>query len=1052
MDKSRFIICRASAGSGKTYTLVRQYIELAFDAPEQELPRRFKSILAITFTNKAANEMKERILHDLSDMAAYGTASGIGQDIAQRLGLDDGTLRHYSGTLHSAIMHNYSDFGVCTIDSFVHRLVRTFAHDLKLPINFDLQIDQADLVQNAIERLTALIGTPGEEDLTKMLCEQAERNMNDNKSYLLDKWLEKQLVEVFKEQTPEYLGDLEKIGTARFRQMYGEMLQANKAYEKRMKALGEEGVKIYSDRGLNIADFYQGAKGAGRYFEKLAGGDLKAPNSYALGYLEEDKLGGGKCSNAKTDALADAKPHLQGLHRQIEELRQSEGVLYNSRRLLMGNLYTLAVLNRMNELMTQYARENDIVHISEFNKKISEVVQNEPQPFIYERIGSRYHNYLIDEFQDTSRLQWLNLVPLLSDGVGEGHTSMVVGDGKQAIYRFRQGDVEQFVALPRIEGTEHGGNLADLRVADVMPLYTNYRSMKEVVLFNNDFFAWLIPHHFGENQQLQDIYIGHGDRADKDPLPEGKDKPDLYQHHKKEGGYVQVGFWPEDKERGHDLLWEQMVADLRRLHDELGWRWQDITLLGRTKKVLAEIATYLKGEGIPMVSDESFLLSNSRTVMMMRYLLQYLRDGSDRVAAAQVVLCMQALGIAEAPTLDNLPDDIHPGLHCDHLRRLSLYDCCEEVLRGLQLNDIETAYADTFLNILSHYCTTHRQDIGEFVEWFDKNVEKWSVSTAGDLDAIRLMTIHKAKGLESPIVMMPLLGLEPKNDSIWVHIPADKGLPVPAAHVLPKKEEPTIFDNAYRQEQQKQETDKVNLLYVAFTRAKNQLYLYGLEPKNTESTDLSALVANYMTTRSDAIEVRSNVKALGTIEGRPSMAGKDNDKSQVELHSIPFPDWSNRIAIAQQSDHLFQSHDDTALRRGNQLHELLSLTHNRNENAAALEYYCRRNHIDNEEQECLGKILQEVTATGEAAHFFDPNHQCKNECSITWHGEILRPDRIVMTEDETWVVDFKTGQPHIEHQAQVLHYCEAIQAMGYPKVSGHLLYIGRNGQCSVQRV
>ena len=427
MDNSRFIICRASAGSGKTYTLVRQYLLLAFSANEQELPSRFKRILAITFTNKAANEMKERILRELDNISLLGTGTPMGADIADRTSLDSTTLQRYAAIVRQAVLHNYSDLSVCTIDSFMHRIVRTFAHDLDLPMNFDVQIDNDILIQSAVDDLMSLAGAEGQEELTEVLCDFAESRMTDGKSYMIENELASLAQELFKEQTPQYLRLLKDIDSPQFRSIHRSMVADNRAYERRLAALGQQAVDTFTAAGLADTDFFHGSTGAGVYFRKLASGLIVEPNSYVLAYLEGDKLGSAKCTPSVRDALATVKPPLADLFTQIQQLRSTDEVLYNTRQLLLKNIYSLALLNKLNLLIDHYSKENEIVHISEFNQRISEVVQDEPVPFIYERIGNRYYNYLIDEFQDTSRLQWQNLVPLLENGVGSGHTSLVVG-------------------------------------------------------------------------------------------------------------------------------------------------------------------------------------------------------------------------------------------------------------------------------------------------------------------------------------------------------------------------------------------------------------------------------------------------------------------------------------------------------------------------------------------------------------------------------------------------------------------------------------------------
>lgn len=1054
MDSSRFIICRAAAGSGKTYTLVRQYLLLAFSAPEHELRNRFTRILAITFTNKAANEMKERILRELDSISTQGSACGMGSDIAQQMQLPDATLRRYAATLRGAILHRYSDFAVCTIDSFVHRLVRTFAHDLNLPINFDVRIDNSDLIQHAVDDLMAQVGTDGQEELTQVVCEFAESRMSDGKSYLIERELTNIAGELFKEQTPEYLRALSHLDMAQFRQINAQMRRDNRDYERKMQSLGKEGLQAISDADLSIEDFYHGSSGAGAYFRKLTEGNFADPNSYVLGYIEGDKLSSAKCSPAARSALADIKPRLREIFQRVQTLRKSEQLRYNSRRLLLKNLYSLALINKLNELVDIYSKENDIVHISEFNKRITEVIQNEPTPFIYERIGNRYYNYLIDEFQDTSRMQWQNLVPLLENGIGAGHTSLVVGDGKQAIYRFRQGDVGQFVALPKVDNPIHGRLLESPGIGTVDRLERNFRSAKTIVEFNNDFFEWVVRNRFKENTQLQNIYLGGGS------------EPDLRQKFTKEGGYVQVGFYTLNKDNGP--LWQEMLDDIRLLTNEKGYKLREMTILARDKHTLAEISSFLTASGIPVVSCESFLLTQSRVVMLMRDLMQYLLDGSDRIAAMRVLQHLHGLGrigsrheeaflqTRGAVDLDRLLRSEGLPLECNQLRQLGLYDCCEEALRMLHLGNVEVAYTATWLNVVAKYASCHRQDLSEFLEWFDLQKDKLSTSTASDLDAVQLMTIHKAKGLEKSIVLYPILTKQNPREDIWVHIPQDCQLPLPTSLVHPTQKEPTFFDQDRKEEEVKSDMDRLNVLYVALTRPKEKLLIYCQSNKQKEGTDYSSLLRDYLLQRSDLHTVREGVAALGQNSPK-SQSGDENKREEdkitgVTLESVSFPDWSGRIAIAEQAARIFGRLDETSIRWGNRMHALLSLVHSTADAEEALDLFLSSNRLTDEnatpndkaDAQALGESLRQMLNQPEVARFFRPEDRCKNECDLVWQGEVLRPDRIVFAakEEEVWVVDYKTGAPQTSHHAQVLHYCNALHAMGYPSVKGYLLYIG----------
>ena len=1053
MDSSRFIICRAAAGSGKTYTLVRQYLQLAFSAPESQLEQRFTHILAITFTNKAANEMKERILHELDNISEQGTHCSMGADIAQQLELTDTTLRQYASIVRQAILHNYSDFAVCTIDSFMHRIVRTFAHDLNLPLNFDVNVDKDDLVQHAIDELMALIGTEGQAELTKMVCEYAESQMNEGKNYKIEPSLTQLSDELFKERAGDFLDSLRNIEPSQFLDVQRQMSTANSHFKDSMHKLGNEGLSIIAEANLDIEDFFNGKNGAGAFFQKLINDEFKEPNKRTLEYLEGDKLGSSKCSPAKLESLRMVKPKLHEVYLRYKNLYNNEGLLYNTRCLLLRNIHSLALLNKLGDLVEHYAHDNEIVHISEFNKRIADVVRDEPAPFIYERLGNRYWNYLIDEFQDTSRMQWLNLVPLVENGVASNHTSLVVGDGKQAIYRFRQGDVEQFASLPHVESPLHGKMLEQPGVSTITHLDRNFRTGSNIVEFNNNFFEWVIRNRYDDNAKLKEIYLGESER------------PDLAQSPVKEGGYVQLGFWQLDE--GHDLLWQEILGDIRQQIDTLGYSYRDITLLARDNHILSEISTFLTEHQVPVVSSESFLLTQSQVVMLLRSLMLYLIDGSNQVAAARVILYLRNLGIVQhdyspdyinagtgpMPKLDTLLEREGLTLRCDRLRQMGLYDCCEEAIRMLHLDGIETAYTASFLNVVAKYCTTHRQDLTEFIEWFDEKKNKLSTSTSTDLDAVRLMTIHKAKGLESPIILYPILNETNKPKTIWVHFDETTGLPLPAGLVPSKEElEPTLYTEENNDEVQKTDMDRVNLLYVALTRPKEKLLVYcqvNQTKKKSERPTYPNLLQDYLSTRSDMQEIRPQVYALGNDEHKKTTFEEPPATRNTQLTTLSYPDWTPRIAIADQSSELFGELDDTAKRRGIYLHELLALIHHRHEADSVLQDYLLHHPMPEDEATLLGDTLHNMMHQSDVARFFNPDNRCMNECSLVFQGEVLRPDRIVYTPTETWVIDFKSGTPRAEHRDQVSRYCQAISSITHSAcVKGYLLYVGPD-RCQV---
>ena len=1052
----RFIICSASAGAGKTFTLVKQYLELAFstkngwgvdtalspEATDQKLQNQFKKILAITFTNKAANEMKDRVLKYLDEIIDKGDKSAMAQSIHSDLNLPYPTLQHYAVIVSEAILHNYSDLAICTIDSFTHRVVRTFAHDLGLPQNFEVMMDTNDIIENAVDELMGLVGMQGEDDLTQMLADFAESLMEDKGKYNIESAITNLAKELFDEDAPEHLKKLNQLNLKDFIDIRKQLSLTNRTFEEDLKKSATNALKGIADNGFDQDDFYYGNKSIFAYFKKIADRNYDSPNKYVIDFVENGKTCSGKCT--KRNELETYKPTIINHFNDIQQQLNTGLKLYNSRKLLLANLYTLAILNKLNAIINTYSKDNELLHISEFNKRISNIVQDEPAPFIYERLGNRYHNYLIDEFQDTSKLQWLNLVPLLENGISEEGYSMIVGDGKQAIYRFRKGDVEQFNALPHIDSEHHGRLIENPHTYYRGRLKENYRSASTIVDFNNRFFEWALRNRFSGNQILQDTYIGK------------HSNPDLEQKSVKGVGYVQIDFCNDNDDR--EVLWGKLHQCIRDLVYSKDYRYQDIAILARNNKTLSDVSNFLTRKEIPIVSSESFLLSNSNVALIVCATLRYLTDNSDRVAILTVLELLQRLGIVktsfEQDFLTKTPIDLGErlareglNLQCDLLLSMGLYDCCEEIIRMLQLQEIETAYTATFLNCVANYAKNHRQDIREFLEWFDEQKGKISTNTASDRDAVRLLTIHKAKGLEAPIVLYPILNERSKRNNMWVNIDNKDALRIPIGLVAFGGKEPTLFDAQFQEEALRCEMDNVNVLYVALTRPKEKLFVF-CEPRSSSgTTDYISLLQDFAQGNMEPHPQEDTLfYTLGENTPRKSSSNGDTTPNNtiVSLERASYPNWAPRIAIATQQSALLNAYQQERIQHGIRMHEILSKIRTADDIPQAVASFAQRNGLSQEESDSLVGDIQQIT--DKYPQFFAPGLKVLNEQNLMFQGKSHRPDRIVFAEGETWVIDYKTGAPLIDYVQQVSDYCQALTAMHYPNVKGYLLYIGNSPQ------
>ena len=1050
VDDRPFVVCKAAAGSGKTFTLVREYLKMAMAGPVEGIGRRFKGILAITFTNKAANEMKQRIMNELDRMAnepvvpGSGTMGAVLMDELEAMGqpLTPDGLRDMAQALQNAILHHYTDLSVFTIDSFMHRIVRTFAHDLGKPVNFEVMTDRQMLVDETVNQLMSLAGTPGNEELTQLLTAYADSNMDADKGYNIEAGIAELANLLFDEDIERRLKQLSKLSFNDFKEIHRQCVAENRKVEEALRRCGSDALALLAESGLSDKDCYQGTKGFLTYFRKTAAGTMVQPNSYVTASLTGGKLTGGKCPKAVAAAVEALRPELEAVFARVQQLFEKEIREYNTRTLILERLYSTALLGRMYALLEEYSRSNEVLHLSEFNRMINSIVEDEdnPAPFIFERLGNRYRHFLVDEFQDTSVMQWHNLVPLVENGVAQRAESLVVGDAKQAIYRFRQGDVRQFVRLPQVDGMVHHGHTLGMAGNYRMELLdANYRSSRAVVEFNNDFFSWLVRNRFADNQLAQDIFIG---RTDGQLNPEGKEE--LRQRVvQRDEGYVGISFVDDNDP---EAPYAEALAIIERMVGERGYRYGDIKVLARDNRKLAQMSAYLHSHStVPQTSRQSFLLRTSHAVMAVVATLRLLRDGNDRQALADLMHRLSYLGILRSrleevelkagfpATLRAEGIDITP----EHLIALDLYSCCEEIVQLLRFDGIDQQYVGSLLNQVAAFAAKHRLEAGDFLEWFDEH-ENLSAASSDELDAVDLQTIHKAKGLEAPVVICLLLKQKENQPQMWVDL-KEGGLP--AAFIQFRKDMPTTLDDVCGEEAKLNSVDDLNVLYVALTRPREQLFIVSPRPKSSES--YGKMIYDYLNGKLD----ENGRAGFGDPDFCSRGQHKRDGKEVLGLQSLTYSDWTKRVCIASTAEKAVAPFLEEKVRFGIYVHDLLAGIAHYGEVEAAVERFKHQygGSVHDSEMDKVERMARTVVSHPATARFFDPAYRVANEVTFLDGGVVGRPDRVVFADNATWVVDFKTGTPLSEHENQVRGYCRAMERMGHPEVTGYLVYLDEKG-------
>ena len=593
------IIYKSSAGSGKTSTLVIEYLALAL-----KNPKNFRQIIALTFTIKATSEMKERLIDNLvylKNMSLTDIDSNmqyIIKALQEKTGFKLIQLKEQSAILLQNILHNYSDFGFSTIDSFVVKIVRSFAHDLELSSNFDIELDKDVLINAAIEKLFDKIGK--DEELTKFLVDYTISQLDDEKSTSLDEPLSKLAGLIFDSKHYKNIDYLKSIPLRNFVEVKKILQSKIEQYNKTTKNFGEEGLNCIKKHGLEKGDCSR--SWLYNYFTKLYTNNdssydiTNLENTSFINFIDNDKTWYAK-KKAKTigSTIDLAKPELKEIISRVRKYYHKQLPEYISNSMMLKKITPLALIHQLKQLIEQYAHDNDIVHLSEVNRKISEVVSEQHAPYIYERIGQRYNHYLIDEFQDTSVIQWNNILPLIDNSLASGYKNMLVGDAKQSIYRWRDGEVEQFVNLPKLAGAKESKLISERQnlmqqVFSEINLDHNYRSLKNIVDFNNLLFQNLLSF---EPDYVNKFFQNHQQKTNKT----------------KNEGIVSLKYFNGKM----DLLQIGILEQIKKAISE-GYKPNDICIIARKNNHLTEIADYLVANNINIVSADALLLYKSKPV------------------------------------------------------------------------------------------------------------------------------------------------------------------------------------------------------------------------------------------------------------------------------------------------------------------------------------------------------------------------------------------------------------------------------------------------------
>lgn len=1077
MIQKPFYVYKSSAGSGKTYTLVKEYLKIVLDDPT-----KIRNILAITFTNAAAAEMKERIIKALGELSSLAgvdenkrpqSAAGLLDNLLKETTLQSAEIIRNARLALTLILHNYGDFSVSTIDSFAHRIIRSFAFDLRLPLNFDVELDQNQLLSQAIDLLVSRAGK--EPALTQLLVEYIELRTDEERSHFIEYDMARLAKTLMDEKGSFYVDRLKDITLDDFGRIHRNLTQSIRDFEQSVQQIALEARNLIEKQNIPDEMFYRGKPGIGTWFRELANGNIGekiTPNSYVQKTIEEDKWAAGKADAVVVAAIESISELLKEKYQQIDALSQSRLSHYKIHQLVKKHLFPMAVLCELEKVLADIKSEHSLLHISDFNKKISEIVSVESAPFIYERIGEKYQHFMIDEFQDTSGLQWQNLLPLIDNSLASGHVNLVVGDGKQAIYRWRNGDVEQFAALPKLLPSITAESRALWqqtleRTFNPFPLDTNWRSRPEIIDFNNRFFEFTCKYL---PEELQDIYEGHTQKK----------------HPEKTGGYISVEFSSSTPEQDLDYADNTRLRVLRIIREleDKNHPLNDITILCRSNGEASAIARFLLENDISVISSESLLLSQSPKVNFILSVMRLINQPGDEVSLTEFLQFLASthrisMGLHEA--LQGLKQEqledktktislqevesflLQQGIHFsfEQCLHLGLYELGETIVRGFFDARPVDPFIAFFMDVLYDYNNRFVSTLPDFLEWWQENSQKHSVVVPEGIDAVQVMTIHKSKGLQFPVVIYPFADKDfsrPGKEGEWVELEdMEETSPLDIAWLsISSAMEGTPWESIWQKEKGKTLLDMLNVTYVALTRAVDKLFVLSRYPDSGKFSEknLAGFLHKFLV-QEDMWQESVMEYSLGENtpwHDKKLNDGKNQEEEKTDKEAVAGPvfeayissPWAGKISVRSQQLEL-QDDRTTASERGSRIHDIMEHIHTDQDVEEVLEKLFHAGQTDKEETRQLREKILAIVNNPLIKPWFEKGIKAKNECGMyDAKGRFFRADRVILQEDAAVVMDYKTGSPHPSHAVQIQNYASIIEKMGYADVKKYLVYLDYN--------
>ena len=1026
ISTNSFNIYNASAGTGKTFSLVRDYLILLFNSKNYDL---YKNILAITFTNKAVNEMKGRILKYLINYSkSMDPDKKMLKEISKKTGLSQKEIFSKSSMILKNLLKNYSSFEISTIDKLTQKIVRNFTYELGIDSKYEVEIDQDEIINKAIDNLISKIEL--NDDSSKNIINFSNEKTSNDKSWDITTDLKEIAQLIFNENNFSELESIKDYSLKDFERWKKELKSKITKYDSTAKKSGNKVFDIIEYEKVCIDSL---KKIIIRHFTKISLGDF---NNLYKNQIEKNLIAGNLHSSTSSEKdkkrIEKIREELLKIYRECKQIIFKKKLFEN----ILNNISPLSILSEIKKEIEVLKNEENFLLISEFNKLVNEEIKNQPAPFIYEKIGAKFSHFFIDEFQDTSKMQWENLKPLIENSLSsENSTLTLAGDPKQSIYRWRGGEVEEFMNLLENESPFFCEK-------NIINLNINRRSSKEIINFNNSLF-----------KHISDLYSENSDLLEILNFP--KQNPD-----NSEIGYLNLNFYEKNNKIDIEQFYNnQILSNIQDLIKR-GYSYQDICIIVRKKKEGVIIGDYLTENKIPIISSEVLNLSSSPDVILIINLIRFHIEKSD---FNKLNLCKS---LYELNFIDQLKEDFLIGvldkgfeeikkyfiiegfnLDLDQLNKLSIYESLEFIIDEFKLMKDGNAYVQFLLDFAHDYTNKYSTGLNEFLEYFEEKKEKLNIVTPQGVDAVEIITIHKSKGLEFPVVIYPYANINIHGDlnpKTWINIENEKVADLKKSLININQDLEKIDIDLYNRYRWKLEIDNINLLYVVLTRAKKELYIISdkdIDSKGNEKINLySGILISFLKKtnawKDSKFSYDFGIKSLNKTKIEPS-------KNLIQNKVIVNSRIKQNLIISSKNSISWVNDFDGAKDEGNVFHEIMEQISSTKDVDIVLNKFYDLGVINYSQKQEYQKNILAIINHSDLKKYYDEDLISFNEREIiSKNGAIFVPDRLVfLNNSEVTIIDYKTGSESLSHVSQLNKYEAVLREMNMKVLEKILIYI-----------